>query len=106
MKIVINSTFGGYRVPDEVCKKLGCGTFDDGNQIRTSEEFIDWVGLHPMEEDDDDGYARNLDDYYPDNEGLVVVDVPDEATDFIIHEYDGKEWIDAVVDGKIVVIEG
>ena len=87
MKIVINRTFGGFRVPDEVCEKLGCGTFDDDRKIRTSKELIDWVNSHPM------------------NEHLVVVDIPDEATDFIIHEYDGKEWIDAVVDGKIVVIE-
>lgn len=102
MKIVINCTFGGFRVPDEVCEELECGTFDDGRQIRTSKELIDWVNSHPME---DDCYCRNLDDYDADNDGLVVVDIPDEATDFVIHEYDGKEWIDAVVDGKIVVIE-
>lgn len=88
MKIVINCTFGGFHVPDEVCEKLGCETFNDTCPIRTSKELIDWVNSHPM------------------NERLVVVDIPDEATDFIIHEYDGKEWIDAVVDGKIVVIEG
>ena len=88
MKIVINCTFGGFRVPDEVCEKLGCETFNDTCPIRTSKELIDWVNSHPM------------------NERLVVVDIPDEATDFIIHEYDGKEWIDAVVNGKIVVIEG
>lgn len=86
MKIVINCTFGGFGVPDEVCEKLGCETFDDTCPIRTSKELIDWVNSH--------------------NKDLIVVDIPDEATDFIIHEYDGKEWIDAVVDGKIVVIEG
>ena len=88
MKIVINCTFGGFGVPDEVCDKLGCETFDDDRQIRTSKELIDWVNAHPM------------------NDGLVVVDIPDEATDFVIHEYDGKEWIDVVVDGKIIVMEG
>ena len=66
-----------------MCDKLGCETFDDDRQIRTSKELIDWVNAHPM------------------NDGLVVVDIPDEATDFVIHEYDGKEWIDAVVDGKM-----
>lgn len=32
---------------------------------------------------------------------LVVVDIPDEATDYIVQEYDGMESVIYVVDGII-----
>ena len=85
MKIVINGDFGGF----------GCGVaneFEDfvreyyweGDKGRTSPELVEFVETHPNECGD-----------------LVIVVIPDEATDWEIDEYDGNESVTYVVNGKI-----
>lgn len=86
MKYVINTTWGGFSVPTEVCERLKCDPYCfnvDEFDVRASSELIAWVEAHP------DG-------------DLGVVNIPDNATDWEINEYDGLEHIIAVVDGKIV----
>jgi hypothetical protein len=81
MKLVINGTYGGY----------GFGVADEFEALvekyedeRTALELIAFVEEHP----DDCG-------------DLEVVEIPDEATDYLINEYDGAETVYYVVDGKI-----
>lgn len=82
MKIVINNTYGGYKVPDAICCRLGCNCYDDSDEVRTNPEFIAYVENTP-------------------NTTLAVAIVPDNITDWEILEYDGKEQIICVVDGKL-----
>ena len=81
MKLVINGDFGGfgYGVTSEL--KALVKKYEDE---RTAPELIALVEECP----DDCG-------------DLEVVEIPDEATDYLINEYDGSETVYYVVDGKI-----
>ena len=80
MKVVINSCHGGFGLSKEAEEYLGCnwwdyyayGKRDDPNLVRCVEELG----------------ARANDDYA----SLKVVEIPD-GVDWIIDEYDGKEWV-------------
>lgn len=89
MMYVINANWGGFAVPDEVAEQIGCGryAFDREHDVRTDERLIEWVKAHKDETD------------------LALVNIPDEATDWEMDEYDGWESIIAVIDGKIVHLE-
>ena len=78
MKIVINNDFGGFDYPNEQFE--GC----ERNDI----QFVEWVENHSNE-------------CQFDGTSLEVVEIPDEATDFDIIDYDGSESVVYVVDGKI-----
>lgn len=83
MKYVINNKFGGFDIPEEVMKKNNWGiSYLYSEEIRTNIKLIKWVENHP-------------------NYGLAIIDIPEEATDYMINNYDGKEIIYAVIDGKI-----
>ena len=82
MKMVINANYGGFgldvaeQYEDWVCK------FESD---RTNVELVEFVETHPNECGD-----------------LAVVEIPDEATDWEVDEYDGWESIIYVLNGKIV----
>ena len=87
MKYVINSNWGGFSIPEEVksvFNKYWNGS--DDYDPRTDEVLINWVLTHKNETD------------------LKVVEIPDEATDWELNEYDGWESIIAVVNGKLIHI--
>ena len=83
MKYVINNEFGGFSVPANLIKE---NNWDNkylySEEIRTDIKLIEWVENHPDDE-------------------LAIVDIPEEATDFIVNDYDGKETVYAVINGKI-----
>lgn len=82
MEIVINNTYGGYKIPEEVFNQIETqGKYDDRLLIRANPIFVNWVKNHKT--------------------SLLVVYMPDEATDFMITEYDGMETFYYVLDGKI-----
>ena len=85
MKIVINACFGGFSLPKEFCKKYNMETYDDID--RTDERLISFVESR--------GRIREACSM------LVVKEIPDNATDYMITEYDGAESIIYVVDGKL-----
>jgi len=81
MKVVINSYYGGFGLSQEAEDYLGgykWGTYEygqnrsDPNLVRCVEELGDKAN---------DDYAS-----------LKVVEIPD-GVDWIIQEYDGKEWV-------------
>lgn len=79
MKMVLNKDYGGF----------GYGVDEKYDDIinrceRTDAELIEFVETHPDECGD-----------------LAVVEIPDEATDWELDEYDGWESVTYVVDGKI-----
>lgn len=82
MFVVIHESYGLFYVPGEVQALIGCGPYDNEMTIRTNPIFVDWV-------------AKN-------NTGsLVVVEMPNTATDYYITEYDGMERLLYVLNGKI-----
>lgn len=81
MKIVINGDFGGF----------GFGV---------AEQFEDWV--REFEGDRSNAELIAFVEAHPNECGdLVVVVIPDTATDWEIDEYDGNESVIYVVNGKI-----
>lgn len=79
MKMVLNKDYGGF----------GYGVAEKYNDIinhceRTDAELIEFVETHPDECGD-----------------LKVVEIPEEATDWELDEYDGLESVTYVVGGKI-----
>lgn len=85
-KILVNLTFGGFDLKDEYFEDFMARThgLDD---IRTDEQLIALV---------EQGF--DIGDEYSD---IGIAEIPDNATDYYINEYDGKESVLYVVDGKI-----
>lgn len=91
MKIVINDCFGGFSVDEKVAERMGYSRFDTRcDEIRTEPSLIEAI----ENGENCNGFCARL----------IVVEIPEEATDFEIVEYDGLEHIIAVVDGKLVHI--
>lgn len=85
-KILINTSFGGFELKDEYFEDFMVRTqgLDD---IREDEKLIALVEQ-----------GINIGDNYSD---IGIAEIPDNATDYVIEEYDGKETVLYVVDGKI-----
>ena len=88
MKLVINNCYGGFGVKANIAKEYG---FDPYGVARDNIRLITLIEM---------GVNCNTD--YSD---LRVVEVPDSATDYEIQEYDGRESIIYVMDGKIHHLE-
>ena len=87
MKIVINKCFGGFAVNDNIVKMLNLESRYDLEDDRTNVKLIELIES-----------GVNVNDNYSD---LFVVEIPDDATDYMINEYDGYETVYYVLDGKI-----
>lgn len=87
MEIVINTCYGGFSVSEEAAKFFNLDSVysdidrQDPALIEKVKENPKWVS---------GSFAD-----------LKVVDIPDEATDWVIDEYDGLERIVYVFNGKI-----
>ena len=88
MTVVVNDCFGGFRIPNEICDKLGVDTFDDIK--RDNPTLVNFVMSHGGR------YGKP-----GDCTQLVAKALPDETTDWQVFEYDGLETLIYVVDGKI-----
>lgn len=84
MKYVINACFGGFGIKKDVAEKYG---FDRYAENRDNPKLIELI---------ESGV-----DCSDDCANLVVVDIPDDATDYEFDEYDGYESIIYVLNGKI-----
>jgi hypothetical protein len=84
MKMVLNKAFGGFGcyIDNEEVQAV-IGKYED-EENRNNAELVECVESHPGECGD-----------------LRVVEISDEATDWVITEYDGWESVTYVVDGKI-----
>lgn len=87
MKFVINKSYGCFSVSNKVVKVLGLKSrYDDID--RRDERLIALV------EKDAEAASGNV-------ANLVVVNIPDTATDWDIDEYDGLETLIYVDGGKL-----
>lgn len=90
-KIVINRDFGGFSIPDKWCGILG--TEDNYHyEDRENPKLVELV---------EQGYASLKTDEEREDYPYGIVEFPDEATDWLITEYDGAETAYYVIDGKI-----
>lgn len=87
MKIVINKCFGGFSVNDKIVKMLNLESRYDLEDDRTNAKLIELI--------------ESGEDVNGDYSNLAVVEIPDDATDYKINEYDGYESVYYVLDGKI-----
>ena len=97
-KIAINTKYGGFRLSAKAEKMLydlgvevvdyNSDNFVDLDDIRDNETLIKVVETLGGEASGE--YSR-----------IEVVTIPDNATDWMINEYDGYESVLYVVDGKI-----
>ena len=85
MTLVLNRGWGGFSLPQDFCNTYGFSRYDDID--RDDPRLIDWVTDHL------DHKGKCFD--------LACVEIPDNATDWELGEYDGWESIIYVVDGKI-----
>ena len=87
MKIVINKCFGGFSVNDNIVKMLNLESRYELEDDRTNAKLIELIES-----------GKNVNGEFS---NLVVVEIPDDATDYMIDEYDGYENVLYVLDGKI-----
>ena len=85
MKIVLNKCYGGFGLDEELAEKYG---IDEWSVDRSDAKLIELVEKYG----EDAGGSHSE---------LEIVEIPDEATDWEIDEYDGFESVIYVVDGKI-----
>ena len=88
MKVVLNICYGGFSLPEEFCKKYNLAWYSDIK--RTDPRLITFVEENP-----------ELCQHF-NFASLTVVEIPENVTDWQIHDYDGMESIIAVINGKIV----
>lgn len=84
MIILANKTWGGYRNTNEFVEHFGLESEWDEIDFDTRDnpEYVDFYHTHDR---GDIGFCY----------------VPDDATDWDIMEYDGKEWVVYVHNGKL-----
>ncbi len=99
-KMIINGCWGGYHVSDEAIKEfqieVGKYGYEDIDDVRYGSEARDNEALIAIVERLGDRASAEC-------SCLGVVEIPDDATDFMITEYDGSETLYYVQDGKIKV---
>jgi len=86
MKIVLNKDYGGFSVSDYVRDTLDLE--DNYSADRKDPRLIKLIEDFP---DRCDGTFATL----------KIVEIPDEATDYYISDYDGLETIIYVINGKL-----
>ena len=90
MKIVINECYGGFGISDAARKLLRSKKYKYDWEIKRDDpKLIDLIEKKGSEFVSDQ-YAC-----------LAIADIPEEATDYKINDYDGYESIIYVIDGKI-----
>ena len=86
MKIVINNCFGGFRLSDDFLDKYG----KEFRELKRNDpELV--AAIEEFGEEESSGYYSKL----------HIVEIPDDSTDYYVHEYDGAEDVIYVKDGKL-----
>jgi len=84
MKIAVHRGWGIFYLPEEVRGALGCEEYEYDDYMKRNDEKL----------------IAALEKYNTDRE-IMIIDIPNEATDWVISDYDGVETIYYCLDGKI-----
>ena len=90
MKIVINRCYGGFAIPKQYLEQLN---------LRSEYSYIERTDPCLISIIEEHGGTLEKTTHGP--ALLTVVEIPNEATDYEINEYDGFEIITYVLDGKL-----
>ncbi len=93
MKIVINECFGGFELPEEFCEVYELDENEYYDIDRADARLIDFLETY-FAATGEKSYSGRFSE-------LVIEEIPDNATDWHISEYDGAETLIYVVDGKL-----
>ena len=85
MKIVINNCFGGFGLSDDFLDKYG----KEFRELKRNDPKL-VAAIEEFGEEESSGYYSNL----------HIVEIPDDCTDYYVHEYDGAEDVIYVRGGK------
>lgn len=88
MELVINKCYGGFTLSAKALKALKMTEDETGELERNDERLVACV--KSLKEKASGMYSK-----------LEVVSIPDDFTDYEIDEYDGRESVIYVVDGKL-----
>lgn len=92
MKIAINVDYGGFGFSDELVsefkQRFGVSLFNESVDCRTDDRVISLI--EEMGHRANDRFSK-----------IAICEIPDESTDWEIHDYDGYEGIIYVLDGKL-----
>lgn len=87
MKIVVNECYGGFSVSEWAAEKLNLESRYEADRTDTALiALIEEYGAEKVNGDCAD---------------LVIAEIPEEATDWTVNEYDGQEELLYVINGKI-----
>lgn len=86
MKIILNCTYGGFMVTQEIADMFHTHVYD--TSLRENKELINLIENGKQ---DVNGFVSKLE----------VFEIPDEVTDYIVTDYDGVESIIYVKNGKL-----
>lgn len=89
MKIVLNRCYGGFSLSKHAKDYINFDTNKFDEDYRTSAKLIEFMEQYG-EEFGGESHSK-----------LRIVEIPDEATDWEINDYDGYESIIYVIDGKL-----
>lgn len=90
MEIVVNRCFGGYSLSDEAVKMMGYEDTFEAEEVERNHSTLVATVRYLGSDKASGRYSK-----------LQIVEIPDEATDWTVEEYDGFETVYYVVDGKI-----
>ena len=86
MKIVINNCFGGFGLSDDFLDKYG----KEFRELKRNDPKL-VAAIEEFGEEESSGYHSKL----------HIVEIPDDCTDYYVHEYDGAESVIYVRGGKL-----
>lgn len=88
MRIVLSKCYGGFGLSEKARNLIGEDVDIYAHEFRTNPLLI--CAVETLGEEANSSFSN-----------LCIVDIPEEATDWELNEYDGFEEIIYVVDGKI-----
>lgn len=86
MKIIINDCFGGYGLSEDFLEKYG----KEFKELKRNDPQL-VAAIEEFGEEESSGYYAKL----------RIVEIPDDCTDYYVHEYDGEESVIYVRGGKL-----
>ena len=89
MKILLNKCHGGFGISEFAERVCSIDPNASLSDIRVNPDLIDCIEISG---------ADAFNGRYAE---LRIAEIPDEATDWEVEEYDGFEWLTYVVDGKL-----
>lgn len=91
MYVILNKCFGGFSLSEKACAQLNCSMYEYSEDLVGLRSDYNLVACVDRLGDEADGPCASL----------KKVWMPDDATDWDIHEYDGYETLIYVLDGKL-----